>query len=202
MKRIIYLFWGLFFLVACNPNKDRTPYEKKIYHYRTEKDKMFRTTLQSPLSEEQKLVFSSLDYFEVDSSYRIRAHFKKFKEPDVVKMAYSTGKDKPYLRYAKLGFNLNDRHLKLIAYQSMELSGKPGHQDDLFVPFHDATNGKTTYKGGRYLEIKKPAGDSVTLDFNRAYNPYCAYNDRYKCPVPPADNQLSVQVKAGEKKYK
>jgi uncharacterized protein (DUF1684 family) len=96
---------------------------------------------------------------------------------------------------------LNGVNYKLEVYQSPEVSRMPGYKDHLFVPFTDKTNGNETYEIGRYIDMVIPSGDEVILDFNLAYNPYCSYNPNYSCPIPPAANDLPIEIKSGEKKY-
>lgn len=106
-----------------------------------------------------------------------------------------------YRKVAVLSFKLQGRRMRLSVYQNIDLVAKPGFEDHLFVPFTDATNGLSTYGGGRYLDLEGPLGREVVLDFNRAYNPYCAYGGRYSCPIPPEENHLPFAVEAGVKKF-
>ena len=94
-------------------------------------------------------------------------------------------------------FKLKGKKFKLNVYQSQDLSRKPEYADYLFLPFTDNTNGLTTYGGGRYIDLKLPLEKTVTLDFNKAYNPYCAYSKNYSCPIPPASNDLDISIPVG-----
>ncbi len=89
----------------------------------------------------------------------------------------------------------------LLAYQNLDLLKNKPEYRKLFVPFNDYTNGVSSYGGGRYLDIDIPAGDKTIIDFNFAYNPYCAYHDRWSCPIPPSENNLDIEVEAGVKSY-
>jgi uncharacterized protein (DUF1684 family) len=91
--------------------------------------------------------------------------------------------------------------LQLTIYQNIDLMNQQGYEDYLFIPFNDLTNGMETYGGGRYLDVQQGEGDTLTLDFNKAYNPYCAYNPKYSCPIPPDENKLDVEIRAGEKNF-
>jgi uncharacterized protein (DUF1684 family) len=111
----------------------------------------------------------------------------------------TTGVREPeYRKYGEVHFVLQGQQLRLNVYQSLDLVHTPGYEDYLFIPFTDLTNGHETYGGGRYLDFRIPKAASVWLDFNRAYNPYCAYTSgKYSCPVPPPENRLPVAVRAG-----
>lgn len=186
-------------LNACSSGDD---YQSRIKKNRMEKRKHFKYADASPLTNEQKKDFKSLNYFGIDTQYKVKAHVEKLSNPDTFRMAYKNGKSQAYIRFASLRFKLKGNATKLVAYRNVD-DNKKSSQNPLFIPFYDATNGKSTYGGGRYLDIKmEQLGDSVTLDFNKAYNPYCAYNDGYACPVPPKENRLEMAVKAGEKQFK
>jgi uncharacterized protein (DUF1684 family) len=113
-------------------------------------------------------------------------------------MATSTGTRQAYLRSGAFTFEIEGRSLKLIVYKSTE----DPYARSLFIPFSDETSGRETYAAGRYLDIEEQAGDDYELDFNMAYNPYCAYSEEYTCPIPPVENKLPVKILAGEKNYK
>ncbi len=110
----------------------------------------------------------------------------------------SKGSQQAYLKYGTLSFELQGKRLKLYVYKSAE----DPFSRSLFVPFSDATSGIETYKSGRYLDLEEQGGDEYDLDFNMAYNPYCAYNEEYICPIPPGENTIAVKIMAGEKNYK
>ena len=106
-----------------------------------------------------------------------------------------------YNKFGKTVFKLNGKKYTLAIYQNVDLVNTAGYEDYLFIPFKDLTNGEDTYGGGRYLDLKIPEGETILIDFNRAYNPYCAYNHNYSCPIPPFENHLKVKIEAGVKKY-
>ena len=107
-----------------------------------------------------------------------------------------------YVKYGEAYFELEGQSFKLNIYQNQELITKAEYVDYLFIPFTDATNGETSYGGGRYLDLRIPTGKTITLNFNKSYNPYCAYNGKYSCPIPPSENDISVAILAGVKAYK
>ncbi|GAC1446502.1 MAG: hypothetical protein NVSMB56_05800 [Pyrinomonadaceae bacterium] len=118
-------------------------------------------------------------------------------------MPTSNGKSKIHLKYGEIQFVLNGQGLFLSVYQNEKLAQTEKYKDYLLIPFRDATNGTETYGGGRYIDFEIPHSDVVTIDFNRAYNPSCAYNaTRFSCPIPPKENQLKIRIEAGEKTFK
>ncbi|UOQ76016.1 DUF1684 domain-containing protein [Hymenobacter sp. 5516J-16] len=162
---------------------------------RKEKNDSFRRATDSPLSAEQRNEFDSLRYFAPDKTYRVSAQVERFAKPETVQIPLTDGKADTYLRWGRASFELAD------APQQLVLLLRPDEKDGkLFVAFADKTNGFTTYGGGRYLDVDLPAegDDELTLDFNQAYNPFCAYGTAYACPVPPQENRLAVEVRAGE----
>ena len=148
--------------------------------------------------------FQGLAYYDVDSNYRIQARFTK-NIGKRFKMITSTDRRPMYRRYGFVEFTLHDTLCHLTVYQNMELSGffhisaRKDYKDYLFVPFRDVTSGKETYGGGRFLDARIPKNDTLLIDFNLSYNPYCAYSERYSCPIPPTENTLKVSILAGEK---
>ena len=148
-------------------------------------------------SEEQKS-FEGLQFFKVDSTFRIQAKFtkevgKKFEMPT------STARKPIYRQFGFIEFSIEGKACKLFVYQNMDLRRNKEYKDYLFIPFRDPTNGNETYGGGRYLDFKKTTYPEVTVDFNTVYNPYCVYSHRYSCPIPPTENTLTVPIRAGEK---
>ena len=148
--------------------------------------------------------FQGLAYYDVDTNYRIQARFTK-NIGKRFKMITSTDRRPVYRRYGFVEFTLHDTLCHLTVYQNMELSGffhisaRKDYKDYLFIPFRDVTSGKETYGGGRFLDARIPKNDALLIDFNLSYNPYCAYSERYSCPIPPTENTLKVSILAGEK---
>lgn len=187
------------------PEKGKHPasdHKAEITRYRQELYAEFRDPETSPLTERDRKVFNGLDFFEPDSSYRITARLVR--TPDAVPflMPTTTERTSREVVYGILYFELQGKAHSLEVYRNLELSKKEGFESYLFLPFLDDTNGEETYGGGRYLDLEIPAGDSLILDFNRAYNPYCAYNKKYSCPLVPAANRLHTAVRAGLKNFK
>lgn len=145
-----------------------------------------------------------LGFFPIDKSYCVKATFTKANGSDWFNLPTSSGKTKAYRTYGSVRFKIHGKPLVLYMYQARALLEKSENWDYLFLPFADATNGEISYEGGRYLDLKISdiKNQQVEIDFNKAYNPYCAYVEgKYSCPIPPRENQLAVAIQAGEKKY-
>ncbi|WP_080058596.1 DUF1684 domain-containing protein [Spirosoma aerolatum] len=165
-------------------------YRQQLADARKKKDVFFRTDSESPIKD--KTTFRGLHYFPPDPSYRVVARLEPFADKTqklVVRM--SDGNEEVYDKFAHVVFKLNGETCRLLVVKL---------ENTYSILFRDGTSGKETYGGGRYLELD-PAqltSNGAIVDFNTAYNPYCAYNPTYSCPIPPAENTLSVSVKAGE----
>ena len=140
-------------------------------------------------------------YYDIDTMFRLTAQFTVDTGGEIFGMATNTARKPEYRVYGHLKFQVGDTVQTLTAYQNIGFMDDPEYGGFLFIPFCDKTNGKTTYGAGRYLDLKIPASGSTVLDFNKAYNPYCAYSDRWSCPLVPFENHLNIYILAGEKKY-
>lgn len=160
--------------------------------FRREKDEFFRTHPQSPLTPEQRHDFRGLSYYDEAPNLVIAVEREPFDEPEIIEMQTSTGDSARYLRWARVRFEVGDRPAELTVYRA------PGG-DEMFLPFQDENAGGETYGAGRYLDVTQLEDGRLLLDFNYAYNPYCAYNDGWSCPLPPPENRLRVAIRAGEK---
>jgi uncharacterized protein (DUF1684 family) len=156
---------------------------------------------ESPLMAQDLAKFKSLDFFPINEKAFVVAQFVRTKKEKPFKMKTSTSRTPMYIKYGEITFILEGKELKLNVYRDIELSKKAAYKDDLFLPFSDVTSGKESYIGGRYIDLKLPKGDTIVVDFNTAYNPYCAYNYNYSCPLVPLENDLDVEVKAGVKTF-
>ncbi len=165
---------------------------------RQERDRAFRSNPDSPLRAEDKARFQGLDYYPINAALRFRLKLTRYPAPEHVRMATNTGEFREGLKYGYFEFAVDGQACRLQAYRMDDDS--PGHAY-LFIPFRDATTGKETYGAGRYLDLPENTSGIYDLDFNRAYNPYCAYGRDFSCPTPPDENRLSVPITAGEKKY-
>jgi uncharacterized protein (DUF1684 family) len=179
-------------------------YARELRTWRSERDRFFKTDAQSPLKNKHKNFFSGMAYYPIDSAtYRVTARLHPPQDTGYFSMKHTNGRDYRYRRYALAVFELKGDTHQLTLYQSARSQRDPRYRGALFLPFTDPTNGQSSYGGGRYIDLKeKDIQDStVVIDFNRAYNPYCAYNSEYACPIPPGENRLSVPIKAGEKDF-
>ena len=147
---------------------------------------------------------SMLDYYEPNIDWKIEAKILLTPNDSVFQMPTSSGKTKPYKRYGIAKMQHAGKTFELSIYQNQNFLNDPELKDYLFIPFLDATNGETTYEGGRYIDLRlyEIKNGVAVIDFNLCYNPYCAYSTGYNCPVPPAENRLKIKIEAGEKKFK
>lgn len=166
----------------------------QLEHFRAQKDAFFKTHPQSPLTAEQQATFTSLRYFPENSELRLLLPLEEFAEQDTIVMQTSTGDMRAYIHYGRLHFTADGQDVSLTLYADVDGSG-------FFLPFADALRGRETYGAGRYLDPEPLADGRFLVDFNRAYNPYCAYNDAWSCPLTPVENWLPVPIRAGEKLF-
>lgn len=184
---VLYSFMG----------EGESSYIADIKKDRKKQDHFMKTSKVSPI--ENKETFTGLKYYEPDPKYKVIADLVPIENKKVVALSTNDGKEQQYVEYAHALFNLDGVKNRLIILESID--NGPG-KGKLFLAFGDETSAVETYGAGRYLDVKKvPGSSTIVLDFNRAYNPYCAYNHTYSCPFPPAENLLKIPIKAGEKLY-
>ena len=169
-------------------------YAEKIMAARQETNTTFKASEDSPLTEEQKGEFESLSYFPVAEKYKVRAEYSRNQIEQIVKINITDGSEREYYVHGSAHFHLEGKELDITVYQPVEME-----EEYLFIPFYDRTSADLTYGGGRYVEPTLIGNSVLEIDFNLAYNPYCAYNDKYRCPIPPQSNNLNVAILAGEK---
>ena len=176
-------------------------YTEKLEEHREKYISDFLTDEHSPLTKKD---IKHLDFYAIDSTYAVTGIITITPDAIPFDMATSLGIIKRYVQYGTITFQLHDSTFTLSIYQSMKLREQEEYKDYLFVPFNDNTNYTETYGGGRYMDFRmgEIADGKLLVDFNKAYNPYCAYSGGYACPVPPAENKLNTNIKAGEKQYK
>ena len=173
-------------------------YAQQIKKEREEKDLDMKNGEDSPFKA-NPAQFTSLHYFEPDLRYQVHATLVPIEQKQVRILPTSDGKEKRYLEYARAEFSFDGVACSLLI---LEIMDNGPYKGTLFLAFADETSARETYGAGRYLELKKiPGASSIVLDFNQAYNPYCAYTDGYSCPFPPKENILKIAINAGEKKY-
>ena len=173
--------------------------KRQIEAFRRQKDKFFLESEDSPIPHENRHHAKGLNYFDFDENYRVNATLVPEPHPGIFRVQTTTGDHKEYTRIGRLEFELDGQQLCLTAF--MPPSDEPLHGNRIFVPFRDKTSGKESYGAGRYLDLNKRESGEYVIDFNKAYNPYCAYSPYYSCPLPPGENNLQVAIRAGEKLY-
>lgn len=166
---------------------------------RMTRDEAFRTRADSPIPEPDRGSFPGLRYYPVDGGLRFSVRLHRHPQPENVRLATSTGEIVGGLRYGYFEFAVDGQSCRLEVFR-LDTDASGGNPS-LFIPFRDATSGVETYGSGRYLDLEENTSGTYDLDFNRAYNPYCAYNPLYSCPLPPPENTLAVAIRAGEKTY-
>jgi uncharacterized protein (DUF1684 family) len=164
-----------------------------LHEFRIEKDEFFATHPQSPLTHEQRHAFKGLVYFPENPALRKEVVVEVFPKQETVSIQTSGGELQTYKRYGRFKFNVDGQAAELTLYSS---------KDDFFLPFVDSLAGKETYPAGRYIEVELLPNGKFLVDFNLAYNPYCAYNEKWSCPLTPAENRLKVPIRAGEKIFR
>lgn len=214
MKSFIYLLTvAILFNTACK--------EKKKYHdtvkdktkeaptdaladilvFQKELNEEFKNPETSPLPDRYRKDFETLDFFAPDTTYVVEAKFVRTPESLPFLMPTTTDRKTKEVVYGIAHFELNGEKRQLEIYQNQELMEQEEYRDYLFLPFTDETNDKETYAGGRYIDLRIPDSDEIRIDFNTAYNPYCAYNKKYSCPIVPSVNAMDTQVRAGVKAF-
>ncbi|SFR55752.1 DUF1684 domain-containing protein [Halogeometricum limi] len=179
---------------------DPEAYAAELERKREEKDDFFASHPQSPIPPAERDSFDGLDYFDPDTDARVAATATVHDDPEPVTMETTAGNEVRYLRLVTFAFELDGESVELHGYQQER-------EDDeaIFVPFRDKTTGQQSYRNGRYVELHPDGdltdGDTVVLDLNLAYTPFCAYSDTFACPLPPEENWLDVSVEAGERDY-
>jgi hypothetical protein len=186
----------IYFSTSSGPSPEE--YAALINSEREKKEAFLRRDPESPFRGINDSI-KSPEYFPPDLAFRVMASLEPVQQKQVRVLQTSTGEQQRYLDYAWALFELQGKECKLLILEVMDMGPNRGK---LFLAFADETSSKETYGGGRYMDLKKvPAAMSIELDFNKAYNPYCAYNENYSCPLPPSENLLRIPVRAGEKAF-
>jgi uncharacterized protein len=176
---------------------DEKPYVETIMTIRADKDRFLRTSGESPIPVTARSTFAPLLYYAVKPEYRLPAILteRKGEAPVIIEIPQTDNTSEKMRRVGTLGFAIGAAEYTLTAFANVDDRTMEG----LFVPFGDLTNGSETYKGGRYVNLRRTATNLYELDFNQAFHPYCVYNPNYICPVPPRENRLPVAIQAGER---
>lgn len=183
-------------LLAAGCSTSPKTYEQEVAEWRSHKDAEFKSGSDSPVPEAQRATFPGLRYFDIDTRFRVPAALVESEtSSQIIEMDTTAGNRDRMRVIGKLEFTLNGEKRALTAY--VQENARDTRR--LFVPFGDTTNRGETYGGGRYLDLSRSSTGLYDLDFNRAYNPFCVYDVRYECPLPPRENKLPIDIRAGEK---
>ncbi|WP_372756937.1 DUF1684 domain-containing protein [Mariniflexile sp.] len=199
MKPFIVFLVLLISLTNCAQKKQpllgETDFQKEL-------NAEYKDATTSPLTDKDRKQFEGLDFFKFDSTYIVTATLERTPNTAFFNMKTTTDRVSKERIYGVLSFEIKGKPYKLNIYQGQDLMTKAGFEDYLFLPFLDETNGLESYGGGRYIDARIPNGDTMEIDFNKAYNPYCAYNEKYSCPLVPRENYLKTRIEAGVKAFK
>jgi uncharacterized protein (DUF1684 family) len=192
----------LVFLVQLNFGFGQEKFdETSVAKFQKDLNSEYADAKTSPLTAEDLAVFKTLDFYPINEKFFVIAKFIRTKNEKPFEMKTSTDRKPLYVKYGELSFTIEGSDFKLNVYKNIELSKKAEYKDYLFLPFSDLTSGKESYIGGKYIDLRIPNGDTIAIDFNTSYNPYCAYNHKYSCPKVPLENDLNIEIKAGVKKF-
>lgn len=193
----------MFALLIVSPGKanaqsDSVAWIREIKIFQEELEKEYRDPVKSPLRKKAKK-FKGHEFFPIDLKFRIAAKLKVINNSPFFKMKTTTVRLSEERIYGTLEFSLEGKQYQIPVYQSSGLMQTQEYKDYLFFPFTDLTNGIESYHGGRYIDLRIPKGEEIIVDFNKAYNPYCAYADGFSCPIVPKENHLDIRIPAGIK---
>ncbi len=183
--------------IACQ-NKEDKVYRQALSADRMAINEQFFDPKETPLDSNHFNGFKGLKFFPINENFKVTAQLTLLQNQSIFDLPHSHDKTRPYKNYALAKFSWEGENYALLILEQAEK--KPGNENYLLLPFTDVTNGQTTYGGGRYIDLEKKANQTeITIDFNTAYNPYCAYNAKYTCPIPPKENHLPIAMEAGMK---
>ncbi|QTE36928.1 DUF1684 domain-containing protein [Mucilaginibacter gossypii] len=193
-------FIVLLFIFFIGQHSFAQTHKEQIAAFRQNYKDDFLKDPRSPLKQDD---LQFLRFYDADSIYRVTAKAELLTNQSTFIIPTFSGAGSQYVRYAQLSFTLKGKPMQLTIYKSIALSQNPAFSNYLFLPFTDATNGSETYGGGRYIDLttKDIKNGSIVIDFNKAYNPYCAFSSGYSCPKPPDENRVDIAVEAGEKNF-
>lgn len=196
--KLILSFLLSFSVASAFAQTDSLQVIEEITTFQKKLNEEFKNKKESPLEPKDLAKFKGHDFFPIDLRYRVQATLIVSPGTPFFGMKTTTTRLATERVYGHVEFTLEGKSFRLPVYQSKDLMNTTEYADYLFFPFSDETNGKQTYGGGRYIELRIPKeGDDIIIDFNKAYNPYCAYSSRYSCPVVPPENQMDIEVLAG-----
>ena len=198
MKKILLLVLLLQFSFGFAQNQFSLSAVEK---FQNELNAEYADAKTSPLLPEDLNDFKNLDFYPANEKFYVVAQFIRTANEQPFEMKTSTDRKPVYVKYGEAHFNIDGQFFKLNIYRNIELSKKEQYKDYLFLPFSDLTCGSESYIGGKYIDLNIPQVDTIVIDFNRSYNPYCAYSPKYSCPKVPLENDLKIEIRAGVKKF-
>jgi uncharacterized protein (DUF1684 family) len=196
-----YLLFVFALLISSGTDAQDKRIIRKLIKYQTSENKHFKNKKTTILTKEDFAHFENLEFYPINLKYRLTANLVRTPNEKPFLMPTTTDRLPEYVKYGEAHFSLEGKELVLELYQSTSHEEDEGYEDYLFLPFTDLTSGDGSYGGGRFLDVRIPDDSKLILDFNRAYNPYCAYNSKYSCPIPPKVNDLQVRIEAGVKAF-
>jgi len=194
---IVALVVGISLFYTFTGTEDPQLYQNTIEAERERQFKFLKYNLESPLKEEQKQALDSLDFYPIDQAFKVRARMVPAENKRILEIPMTDGSIERYIRHSFAEFEWQGQPVKLLLLQAEDETDRR----NFFLAFADDTSGEETYGGGRYLNLRQDGQSSITIDFNLAFNPYCAYNPDFACPIPPRENILEIPIRAGEKNY-
>jgi len=200
-KTVLLVFIiGVLFSIQLRYADNNEEYTTEITKWQQEMDREFSDSTESPLSTEDRARFTGLDYYPINQAYQVKARFERSKNESEFGMKTTTERRPIYVRYGIAYFKLNGKDFKINIYQNVKFAKTDKYKNYLFMLFTDLSSGKESYAGGRYIDLRIPQSNTLIIDFNKAYNPYCAYNHHYSCPIPPEEDFFDIEILAGCKK--
>lgn len=197
-KNILYLIIAIVVVISIvysfSGGQSPEEYAEDLQEHREDTRRFMATSKESPFAE-NKDAFKGLNYYPADLDYKINARFDPVDNQEILTLPTNDGKERQYLTYGYATFDFKGKKNRLLVLENVE-------EEELFLPFGDATSAIETYGAGRYLDVTHTGGNTIVLDFNKAYNPFCAYSEEFTCPLPPKENLLEVAIEAGEKTYR
>lgn len=202
MRGLTFLFIaiGIFSFCSVSAQVDSL-HIKEVVAHQNEQNAEFANPEETPLTKKDLKKFEALEFYPINTKFRVEAKFIRLENEEPFEMPTSTARKPIYVKYAEAHFFIDSQSFVLTIYQNVRLAKLEGFKDYLFLPFNDLSNGFGTYGGGRFMDCKIPQGDTIIIDFNKAYNPLCAYNHKYSCPIPPEENKLDIEILAGVKGF-
>ncbi len=191
-----------FFIMLLNLGFAQENFDSRaVIKFQKELNAEYADAKRSPLDPEDLASFKTLDFYPINEKFFVNAKFIRTENEKPFQMKTSTDRKPMYVKYGEISFSIDGKLFQLNVYRNIELTKREEFKDYLFLPFSDLTSGKESYIGGKYIDLKVPKGDTITIDFNTSYNPYCAYSHRFSCPKVPLENDLNIEIFAGVKKF-